>query len=598
VVRAAAGAALLALAAAALALFPTPARAHATLQDSHPGRGAQVQRAPERVTLRFDEPVEIAFGSVRVFDAAGERVDRGPAEHPGGRGEEVAVALRDGLGDGVYTATYRVVSADSHPVAGGFVFSVGAGGPAPRLGVDDLIEEGSAGPVTETAFGVVRASSYLAIALAVGGLAFALAVWRPALREAAGGGQSRREAAGAGPAPGWRAAGIAFATRSRRLVLAAAAAGALAAALGIVLQGATAAGGTFWSALDPAVIEEVLGTRFGTVWGLRLLAFLGLAALVAGPALRPARPTLRPALPAPARAVALGALALFICATPALAGHASTIDPALLIPANALHVGAMAVWVGGVATLLLALPAATRLLEPADRTALLGAAVVRFSTLAVLAVAALVASGVLQAIVELHSFADLWESAFGRAILVKSGLVVALIALGAWNRTRARTRLARQAAAGESPGRTGLLLRRALRAEVALMAAVLAATAALASYAPPSTASGPFSATADLGPARLDLTVDPARAGANELHLYLFSRSDGTQFDRVKELTVSARLPERRIGPLDLSVHKAGPGHWLVRRADVAPAGEWRLDVSARVSEFDAYTARVEVSIR
>jgi copper transport protein len=463
---------------------------------------------------------------------------------------------------------------------------VGAGGPAPRLGVDELIEESSAGPVTEAAFGVVRASSYLATALAVGGLAFALAVLGPALREAAG------------AEPGRREAGLAFAARSRKLVLAAAAAGALAAALGIVLQGATAAGGTFWSALDPAVIEEVLGTRFGTIWGLRLLAFLGLAALVALPALRSALPPLRSALPRLPRAAALAALALFICVTPALAGHASTIDPAVLIPANALHVGAMAVWVGGVATLLLVLPAATRLLQPGDRTALLAAVVARFSTLAVLAVAALVASGVLQAIVELHSFPDLWQSAFGRAILVKAGLVLVLIAIGAWNRTRARTRLIRQAAAGQSPGQTGLLLRRALRAEVALMAAVLAATAALASYAPPSAASGPFSATADLGPARVDLTVDPARAGANELHLYLFSRSDGTPFDRVRELTVSARLTQRRIGPLDLRVHKAGPGHWLVRRADIAPAGEWRLDVSARVSEFDAHTARVEVAIR
>jgi copper transport protein len=557
-----------ALALAVPALLPTAADAHAVLEASQPSRGAQVQRSPERVTLRFDEPVEIAFGAVRVFDAAGERVDTGPTTHPSGRGDEVTVRLRDGLRDGVYTATYRVVSADSHPVSGGYVFSVGAGGAAPRLGVDQLIQRASAGPVTEAAFGVARAVSYLAIALAAGGLVFAWAVWRPAARELT------PEAAAA------------FDERSRRLGLAAAGAGALAAALGIVLQGATAGGTSFWSAVDPSTIGEVLGTRFGTVWGLRLLAFAAFALALVLPLGR-------------RRTWALAPLCLFICLTPALAGHPSTTDPtALLIPANALHVIAMAVWVGGVATLLLAVPAATRLLTPPDRTDLLAGTVSRFSTLALLAVAALVASGVLQSIVQLEAVSDLWETAFGRAISVKVVLVLALVAIGAWNRTRAGPRLARQAAAGEAPGRTGLRLRDTLRTEIALMAGVFAATAALAAYAPPSAVGGgPFSAEATLGPAHLELTVDPARPGFNQAHVYLFDRRTGAQFDRVKELTLSARLPDHQIGPIHLEVHAAGPGHWIVRRADLAPAGKWRLDVSARVSEFDAYTTRIEVPV-
>jgi copper transport protein len=205
---------------------------------------------------------------------------------------------------------------------------------------------------------------------------------------------------------------------------------------------------------------------------------------------------------------------------------------------------------------------------------------------------------VLQSIAELHAIADLWESAFGRAILVKVALLLALIAIGAWNRGRAQPLLARQAAAGEPPGRTGFLLRRALRAELALMAGVLAATAALASYAPPTEAGGPFSTTAGLGPARAELTVDPAAAGPNELHLYLFRRSDGAPFNRVKELDLHAELPDRRIGPLELQPQQAGPGHWVVRGAHLTPAGDWRLDLSARVSEFDAYSAEIEVPLR
>ena len=148
------------------------------------------------------------------------------------------------------------------------------------------------------------------------------------------------------------------------------------------------------------------------------------------------------------------------------------------------------------------------------------------------------------------------------------------------------------------PGETGALLRRSLRAEALLMVTVLGVTAALVSYPPPSSRGGPFADTVDLGPARLELTVDPARPGTNELHLYLFRRSDGAQYDRVKELRVSASLPDKQIGPLHLRAEKAGPGHYVVRRAAIAPAGDWKLVLDARVSKFDAYRAEVEVPIK
>ena len=261
----------------------------------------------------------------------------------------------------------------------------------------------------------------------------------------------------------------------------------------------------------------------------------------------------------------------------------------------------MAIWVGGIGMLVLTLPAATRRLEPPDRTRLLAATITRFSTIALFAVAALVASGVAQAIPALESFSDFFDTAFGRALLAKIVLLLALIGLGAWNRGRARPRLAVLAIAGAPPGRTGAELRRVLRAEAALMAGVLGVTAALVSYAPPVGAGSggglPFSTSEDLGPAEMELTVDPARAGPNQVHMYLFNRRDGRQFDRVKQLDVRATLPEKGLGPLELRTEKGGPGHYVVRRAQLAPGGDWRLEVSARVSEFDLYEKRVEVPI-
>ena len=581
------------LTALALALAAAgPAQAHALLEGTSPERGAVAKRAPGEVVLRFSEPVEIAFGAVRVFGADGSEVQQGEPFHPGGRDDEVAVRLRDGVEDGGYTVTYRVVSADSHPVSGGFVFSVGDEAAAPAASVADLLGDQKAGPVTSVAFGVARAVEYGAIALALGVLAVLLLVWLPALRATAGAGEA------------WRAAAAAFAARARTLLLAAAGAGAVAALAALALQAATAEGASLWSAFGG--VRDVLDTRFGVFWGLAIIAWsaVGLFAAVrpqAVPALRPATVgAAGSALPGPgpwtwALAVPVLALALL----PGLGGHASVQDPvAVLLPANVVHVLAAGAWIGGLTVLVAALPAATRRLEAADRTRVLSAVVGRFSGLALIAVALLLAGGIVQSLLELGAVNDLWDTAFGRAIAIKAVLVAVLLGLGALNRRRTLPRLARAAEEGASPGGAGVLLRRTLRAEVALGVAALAVTGALAGY-PPATAlsAGPFSDSANLGPARAELTVEPARAGANEVHVYLFDRSDGRQYDAPKELRFEASLPGKGIEPIELEATKAGPGHYVVGAAALAPAGDWRLELIARVSDFDELRATYKVPI-
>ncbi len=583
---------LLAALAATLAVA-APAQAHALLEGTSPERGAVTERAPGQVVLRFSEPVEIAFGAVRVFGADGAQVQQGEPFHPRGRDDEVAIRLRDGVEDGGYTVTYRVVSADSHPVSGGFVFSVGKEAAAPPASVADLLGDQKAGPVTSVAFGVARAVEYGAIALALGVLAVLILVWLPGLR------------ATAGAEPRWGGAAAAFAARSRTLLLVSAAAGALAAVAALALQAATAEGSSLWSALGG--MRDVLDTRFGVVWGLGAIAWalIGLFAAIrpqALPALRPATVgAAGSALPGPgprtwALAVPVAALALL----PGLGGHAGVQDPvAVLLPANALHVLAAGAWIGGLAVLVAALPAATRRLEPAERTRVLSATLGRFSGLALVAVALLLAGGIAQSLLELGAVDDLWDEPFGRAVAIKAALVIVLLGLGALNRRRTLPRLAAAAREGSSPGGAGVLLRRTLRAEVALGVAALAVTGALAGY-PPATAvsAGPFSGSADLGPARAELTVEPARAGANEIHVYLFDRSDGRQYDAPKELRFEASLPDRGIEPIRLEATKAGPGHYVVGAAALAPAGDWRLELVARVSDFDelrtTYTVPIE----
>jgi copper transport protein len=161
------------------------------------------------------------------------------------------------------------------------------------------------------------------------------------------------------------------------------------------------------------------------------------------------------------------------------------------------------------------------------------------------------------------------------------------------------TALGELAAAGSSPGGLGVLARRTLRTEAVAMLAVFGVSAALVTYAPPiDTASGPYSASVTLGPALLELTVEPARTGPNTVHMYLIDARTGVPFTQTRELAVSARLPGRQIGPIPLHAEVAGPGHYIVPSAPLTPGGAWKLQVTDRVSEFQEYTRTVKVPIQ
>ena len=147
-----------ALAAAILGLvLPASAAGHAVLTHSTPHRGATVTDAPPQVVFDFNEPVEVSFGSLRVYDEEGDRVDAGEIVRPNDSPKSVGVKL-GGLERGLYTATFRVISADGHPVSGGFSFGVGTavtrGGSAPD--VAELLEESDAGPAVEGSYGGAR----------------------------------------------------------------------------------------------------------------------------------------------------------------------------------------------------------------------------------------------------------------------------------------------------------------------------------------------------------------------------------------------------------------------------------------------------------
>jgi copper transport protein len=575
--RPAIGLLALALACAASLTSAPAALAHAQLLGTSPASGSTVQAQPKEVIFEFNQNVGGTLGAVRVYDAQGDEVDNLDVSHPEGKEHWMGVGLKSGLPDGTYTATYRVISADTHIVYGGLVFNIGHAGAAPKFTVAGLIGRNKSGKVTEIAFGLVRGFDYLTIALLLGSLAFVLVAWLPGF------------AAVADAEPQWQAASRIFAKRMRSLLSVVVVLGVLVSVLGILLQGASAAGVSLWASLKSTILQNTLESRFGEVWGARAIDWLALGALL----------LLARALP---RRVLLGLTApcaAYLAMTPALSGHASIQSPTVVFfPSDVLHVLAASVWVGGIACLLLALPAATRALQSSQRSRLLLATLARFSPLALTCVIVIAVTGVVQAYIDVRSLDGLFHTTYGALIIVKVILLLLLICLGWVNRKRVIPALKRIAAAGQAPSATGVLARRTMRGELALMLCVFGVTAALISYAPPiDAASGPFSTNTTIGPAELELTVEPAKVGLNTIHLYLIDAKTGVQFTATKELTVTARLPSKGIGPLPLKANLAGPGHYVLNSAVLSPEGAWEIEIVDRVSEFEQNTRTVKVPI-
>lgn len=530
-------------------LAPSSALAHASLVGTTPADGAVLDRSPGRVVLRFDEAVSTVPGSVRVFDSKVERVDSGDVQKP--TSDSVSVGVPDDLGNGTYVVAWRVISADSHPVRGAFAFSIGAPVGNTADIVEAVLDQEAGSESVDLALAATRFVGLSLILLCVGGAVVLGYVVDP------------RELRGRWHWPVLAVAGFVLAIDSLAW---------------IALTGVKAAGFGLGELFKWSLSREVLETDFGRVWALRALLALALAVL----AIVALRRRLAPA----AGLLFLGSA---LAVTPALSGHAR-IEGTLGILSDAVHVLAAGAWVGGLAYLALLLVEAG-----GDRWSLAGTAVPRFSRLAVVAVAAVVATGILSGFLEARSWPALWETTYGRLVLAKVAILVPLLALGWFNNRVSVPRL--RAGVSTVPERRAFA--RAVGAELALMLVIVGVTTALVAEPPAKAAaaasSGPVSREGEVGPYEYTLTVDPAQVGSNAVHVYLLDSTG--QLAKVDEMTLEGTLPEVDVGPLSFDLRPAGPGH-ATGAAELPLPGDWQLDLHVRKGEFDEWSAVMDIPIR
>ncbi len=533
-----------------LVLLPAgPASAHATLVDSDPTDGAVLAEAPTSATLGFDERVTLAPDAVRLFDDRGTEIPT----TAGARDSVVTVALPAAdLDEGTYFLTWRVVSADGHPVAGTLTFSVGRVSAV----VTPPPAAGAAPSSVGVALSVARVLAYLGLLVSVGLAVFATLLLRGTVPVA-----SARAHAWIRRAGTWSAA--------------------LAALGALVLLPLTALdqAGLGWGGLTTMTTWTGIDQSSVASCGL-LLGGLGL--LAAG--LQRVPPSWSLALP--------GALVAVV--TPAFAGHTRAAEPAtLVLLTDVLHVAAASVWLGGLVGLALTLPSLRG--EPARA----GDLIARFSAVGAVVLAALVASGALLAWRILGSWAALVDTAYGRLLLAKIVTVALAAAVAGWNRWVLLPLLRRAEGFHERRAATRWL-RRTVVVEAAILVVVVGLTGVLVDRSPRGTPTS--SGTASTGAETVRLSEDlqvvavltPGRLGRNVVRLQLQdANGEPVEPTRLPEATLATNGLE--LGSIPLTSDAAG----TFRGEVVLPtAGEWTLQVSVRTSRFENPVGQLTFTLR
>lgn len=554
-----------------------PAFAHAVLMGTEPAPDTVVAQAPERLVVSFNEPVNpVVF---RLLDAEGRIVaDESAARAIDTRLELVLPTLEAGG----YIATWRIISADSHPVGGSMRFAIGEM-PAHWRDSDHVDPAASRSVGWTIAAGANRVIFLFAMLAAVGGVLFVLVVAN---------GRTSLAEEGIRTAGGFAWVGLASAVAI------------------VPLQGGLLLGAPLADLFGAGLWRAGYSTPTGTMAVVAAfgLAAIGLARSLAGEASRRV-------------AAAIGAMAAILSLT--LAGHAATADPAwFTAPVIALHATGAAFWLGSLPGLL----AALRRLDLREASGVVD----RFSRVAIVAVGLLVLMGLGIAFIQIETLEGLDSTRYGRLFLGKIGVVAVLLAVAVLNKAVHSDALR----AGDRQARDRLA--RNIRIEIGLIAAVLVLTAALGFTTPPRAISPAHEKASIADHAHHDhvhgdhdhaddheheahghdhhhhvqaielvlesrgrralVEIAPGRAGSNIISVRFRDGEDAALVPL--EATVRVSSPDLAIEPVERMLAPGEEGVHSVQSSDIAVPGRWRLRIDALVTQFEKLIFETEIEVR
>ena len=525
-----------------------PAWAHAMLVSSSPADGAVVSAPPRAATLVFDEPVRPVPADIVVLDPHGRSVGGAVTA----AGPKVVVALPRAGVQGTYTLSWRVISADSHPVGGAITFSVGH--PSRSAGARSVRTSRAVAAL----FAFARFAAFAGFAVFAGVIAFCC-YGLP------------------------RVIGL----HRVRLLIVAGWAMLVAGTFGaLMLQGPYAAGAGLGGLVRPGLLGQTLAGAYGKALTARIL-MLGLTPFLLAYGV--------PRLEGATRAGRLliggagSAVLVALAVTWSVGGHAATSGrPYLTVPVDVAHLCAMALWLGGLIAMTVVSRAAWR--EPD-----VAAGLDRFSAMAATCVAVLAVTGLYQAWVRVQTPAALLTTPYGITLTVKVVLVGLVLSVAFFSRRTLR----RRSSALPASRLASLVAVEAVGAIVVVAVTALLVEmepAAQALAAKPVTLTARFATGSADGTGNVRLRLPDQARGLSTATVTV--QDAGGRLRDVAELDVAWSLPERHIGPIAARVGHDGTGRYTARTAPISATGRWRIAITIRTGDIDETTVNLSQTIR
>lgn len=422
-------------------LLPTVASAHAILLRSTPKKDDVLHSSPSVVQMWFTEDLNASLSTAQVLDSARQRVDNADAHINPGDSKEMDVTLHSNLPPDVYVVVWRTDSADDgHVLLGSFLFTIAnPDGSVPQLAAGSNPAEGVLGSGDATSAGDVNPTSLfnlIVVTLAELGAIFWMGaqLWLNFVLQTV----SEKNA-------DERKLNRQVETRFERRFSLPTLGLLLVANLGVLYgQVLTLTGGNWRTAFTPdLLLGQATSGRFGTYWLARMAVILLAMLIGCFVSLSKKRPRIVNAA-LPLVNLFLGAL-LFIAMT--MSGHAAAVVSAFLpysVIVDWLHLLAAALWVGGMIYILLVYLPILRSRSFLERARSLLALLPAYSPLAIAGVVIMAITGPLNATFHLTDISQFFTTSYGRALLIKTLLVCALLATSAYHVFLLRPRLKKE----------------------------------------------------------------------------------------------------------------------------------------------------------
>jgi len=553
-------AAILLVLAGLFVLIPGDAQGHAFLQRSDPEANTVVADVPESVRLWFTEPLEVQYSAAQLYDSTGQLIDTdesviGPDPYL------MTLNLPADLPPGTYSVQWRnVSSADGHPEQGYVPFTIGTQQDVVVPVPPALVEFG--GPRAEVA-AIGRWLSLLGVAGVAGTIVTWFWVVQPSFGALAEVHRSQ------------------VAKRMKLLALVSVGMSVLGSFAALAVQVSTVG-----SALSvPDTLAVINDTRFGTLWMIRVVLLLALGVFLYLPfAWRESE------LPARWIAVTLAAAAMLPFS---LNSHAAApgAGRAAAIVNDWVHLAASSVWVGGLLALLVGVIYAARRAPRDLRRETYAEIIPRFSTLAIASVVILAITGLYASWLQVGNLIALRETSYGQTLVIKIGLMWAMIVVGAVNLLWLGPQM-------RSAARTSIHFGRTVAVEVVLGVLVLFMVGLLTSLptARDTIAAESGRTVFHIGQDDLhvSLYVTPGAVGSNRYTADFSPASfpDGTH-------AILRFTPENDLqGVREAHLLETEPGRYETSGSELSVVGDWNLELILRRPDTVDWRVTAETNIQ